>query len=147
MLELLQRIYLHGRLDFAYYIASKIIEHDDTDPLAKCLAGYTFLKTWKKSKLQKIFKDIKTDDVKYISDFNILLGEYMRRIGKISDSESCFRKSLDIGLPVFAEGLAMIYNNIRRYDIYEDKNSDFVKEISCSRIKGLLWSAWVPENN
>jgi hypothetical protein len=142
-LDLAQRFYLSGRLDYAYETAQQLLYAKWIDPLAGCLGCYLMLSLGKVGDLDVAANNM----VKYYGDLcdsHILKAEFEASKGNTEVARGSIVKALDLGVPVFAEGLTRVYAALQKYELQGHKRARLLSEIATKRVRGLLWTAWTP---
>ena len=150
-MELLQHFYMNGRLDHARDNAREMLGEmraaKREDPLFGCLSGYVALKSGE-PKIMDALSTNKGESYNLLPDSNVLQAEYYIRYGsKLGLKEDDVRRiakeeystALDNGLPIFADGIALLWQAVRRYEIRHDRAG--LKDAFENRVRGLLWSA------
>lgn len=138
-LELLQRFYVSGRLDHAYQNAIDMLHAKWEDPVAGCVGGYLMLRLGKPDELD-VASDNMTRYYDQLCDSHILRGEFYAHQGINAQAKEHFAKAIDIGIPIFADGLALLSKALRKYKI-NHKQVSFLQDVLDNRVRGLLWSA------
>ncbi len=80
-----------------------------------------------------------------LSDSFVLLAESARAQKDTDRSFDAFNKALDRGIPIFADGLARLNNGIERFSS-SDRRTLLIRRVFAKRVRGLLWSAWTPQD-
>ena len=139
-LELMQRFYLSGRFNNAYELAKDPLNAEVVDPLVCCLGGHLAIKlneveglSIAATKMNRFYSQM--------SDGFVLMGEYETLMGRTNRAAEAFREALEHKLPIFADGLARLYDGVQRYNI-DHPSVNLLTRIFDNRIRGLLWSAW-----
>ena len=140
-LEMFQRFYLSGQLDHAVQNVNQILERQWKDPIARCLAGYLLLRRGEARSLA--FLDQMETDLynAELSDNHVLIAEYAIYQGEDSRAITALHRALNLGLPIFADGLMWLLEGIQRYDIRHPLVRP-ITNLTSTRTRGLLWSAW-----
>jgi|GEM_PF-387664 len=144
-LELLQRFYMADQLNELHALrnAVELLHAKWLDPLAGCLGGYTMLKLGQGRELSEAVKNML---MKYegLSDSHVLAAEYYlspREAGSNEKAEKSLRRALDIGLPVFSDGLVRLASGIERFNILHPR-AHLVRAALNKRVPQHLWTAW-----
>jgi hypothetical protein len=140
-LELIQRFYLSGRLDYAYETAKDLLYGKWEEPIAGCLGGYLLLKQGKGAELAEPASNM-TIFYDQLSDGYVLQGEAAESLGRPGAER--FHAALDHGFPIFSDGLVRLNQAVERYHIDHPRVA-LLRDIMGDRAPGMLWSAWVPE--
>ncbi len=140
-LELVQRFYLNGRLDYAYETAKDLLQGKWEEPIAGCLGGYLLLKQGKGTELASPASNM-TIFYPELSDGYVLQGEAAESLAQPGAER--FSAALDHGFPIFSDGLVRLNEAVQRYQIDHPRVA-LLRDIMGDRAPGMLWSAWVPE--
>ena len=141
-LELIQRFYLNGRLDYAYETAQDLLQGKWEEPIAGCLGGYLLLKQGKGAELAGPASNMVVF-YPQLSDGYVLQGEAAESSAQAGRER--FVAALDHGFPIFGDGLVRLSQAVGRYNI-EHPRVPLLRDIMGDRAPGMLWSAWVPEH-
>ena len=57
-----------------------------------------------------------------------------------------YRNALEIGVPIFAEGLATLYYAMKEYGLTDTPYAQQVKSAFEQRLRITPWSCWVPSD-
>jgi hypothetical protein len=142
-LELAQRFYLSGRLDYAFETGVKLLYDKWADPLAGCLGSYLLLRRGEPGELS-IAANNMVSFYGDLCDSHILKGEYEAYLGNEGVAKSAFKRALDLGVPVFAEGLTRLGAAIQKYQFQDHPNAEWISKVDSKRVRGYLWTAWRP---
>src|SRR5205823_4896495 len=140
-LELVQRFYLKGRLDYAYETAKDLLQGKWEEPIAGCLGGYILLRQGKGRELGGPASNM-TIFYPQLSDGFVLQGAAAESTGH--GTAEPFVAALNCGFPIFADGLLRLNQAVQRYHI-EHPLVALLTQIVKNRAPGMLWSAWLPE--
>jgi hypothetical protein len=150
MVELLQRFYLNGRMDFAYYISEKIIKYYEKnsnffliDPITVPLLFYIWLKVDGNAKDLYNLISKYVQEYQEISDGHVILGQFYHIMGNRTLAKEAFEKALSKGLPIISESIKLLSDAISEYAIVHS-HSEILNEAYERRIRGMLWSGWTP---
>ncbi|HEX7312949.1 MAG TPA: caspase family protein [Pyrinomonadaceae bacterium] len=144
-LELLQRFYLADRVHEPHALrnAVELLHAKWIDPLAGCLGGYMMLKLGQDNELEVAVNNMRRQYGE-LPDSHVLAAEFQLSLGT-ANGEALARRSyataLDLGLPVFVEGLLRLASGIERLGINHPR-ADEVRRVFTSRARNLLWTAW-----
>jgi hypothetical protein len=146
-LELIQRFYLSGRLDYAYGNYAEKLEDllyvKWEDPIAGCLGCYLLLRLGKVDELGTATNNL-AHHFGELRDSHLLRAEYDHACANALGARTQLLAALDQGLPVFAEGLPLLLRSASREGLVHPRRR-FLEHVYRRRVRGLLWSAWVPE--
>ncbi len=147
-LELLQRFYLADRVNERHALrnAIELLHGKWIDPLAGCLGGYTMLKLGQGHQLGEAVANMKRL-YNELPDTHILAAEYQLSLETedgVARARSSYVTALELGLPVFAEGLLRLASNIERFAISHPRVVDALR-VFRSRARHLLWTAWTAQ--
>lgn len=147
-LELLQRFYLADRMHESHALrnAIELLHAKWIDPLAGCLGGYMMLKLGLGLELEEAVNNMKR---RYgvLPDSHVLTAEFhlsLGRAGGETEARRSYAAALDLGLPVFAEGLLRLASGIERLGINHPR-AEVVSRVFASRARNLLWTAWTTQ--
>jgi hypothetical protein len=147
-LELLQRFYIADRVDgrHAYRNAHELLYAKWIDPLAGCLGGYTMLKLGQAVELNVAVSNMKAyyDE---LPDTHVLAAEYnlsLETKNGEAEARRAYKAALDLGLPVFAEGLLRVASGIKRFSISHPRAAE-VEQVFKNRARNLLWTVWTAQ--
>jgi hypothetical protein len=143
--ELLQRLVLDGRLDAGEELASGLLARQLANPLAGCLAAYLYLRVGRVDELGGTAKNL-TTRFPELSDAHVIKGEYEAAAGRKAEAKKAFAQAIDVGVPIFGEGLTKLLEGLRAYKI-EHERTDLVRHIFERHASGSMWSVWVPERS
>jgi hypothetical protein len=141
--ELLERIMLGGRLDAGYEIARELLDGDVLDPLAGCLAGYLYLRLGRTAELEQTVEKLMTVSGD-LSDVHVIRGEYEAGAGRAVEAKAAFARAIEVGAPIFGEGLTRLLGGMRTYQI-EHPYARLVSHIFEHHMSGSMWSVWQPD--
>lgn len=147
-LELLQRFYIADRVDgrHAYRNAHELLYAKWIDPLAGCLGGYTMLKLGQGVELNVAVSNMKAY-YNELPDTHVLAAEYHLSLetkkGEAEARRAC-KAALDLGVPVFAEGLLRLASSIKRFAISHPRAAE-VERVFKNRARNLLWTVWTAQ--
>lgn len=142
-LELAQRFCLSGRLDYALETGVKLLYDKWADPLAGCLGGYLLLRLGKPEELEIAANNM----VRFygsLSDSHVLRGEYEASLGNEGRAKGAFEMALNLGVPIFAEGLTRLGAAVQKYQLQHHPNAKWLTKVDSRRVRGYLWTAWRP---
>jgi Caspase domain len=144
-IELLERVLLDGRLDAGHEVAQGLLARQLANPLAGCLAGYFYLRAGRANELESAAKNL-TTRFPGLSDVHVIKGEFEAAAGHPAEAKAAFATAVEIGLPIFGEGLTRLLEGVRTYEI-EHPRVKLVRLIFERHMSGSMWSAWVPEES
>jgi hypothetical protein len=142
-LELAQRFYLSGRLDYALETGVKLLFDKWADPLAGCLGGYLLLRLGKPHELSVATKNM-VAFYGELCDSHVLKGEYEAHLGNEEVASMAYKRALDLGVPVFADGLTRLAAVVQKYQFQDHPNAQWISKVDSKRVRGYLWTAWRP---
>ena len=121
-LELFQRLYSHGYLEHAFQYLNPALGGHWNDPITGCLAGYLFLQQEDLGQGERQYVDFFFQNVVYrysneMSDVHVLMAEYATRQGNHEVARIALARALDVGLPIFADGMTRLLAGLSRYTI------------------------------
>jgi hypothetical protein len=140
--DLLQRYYVGDYLLQSEQTADKLLSAKWGEPVAGCLGGYLMLRLGKPYDLGLAASNM----VGYfdgLADSHVLDAECKAAFGHYEESMKAWGRALDRGIPICAEGLARLYQAVRRHGI-QHANTALLARVAQNRVPGLLWSAWPP---
>jgi Caspase domain len=143
--ELLERVMIDGLLDAGHEIADGLLARQVANPLAGCLAGYFYLRAGRAGELEATVKNL-TTRFPGLSDVHIIQGEVEASSGRPAEAKAAFAKAIEVGVPIFGEGLTRLLEGLRTYEI-EHPLAELVRHIFERHMSGSMWSAWVPEES
>ena len=143
--ELLERVMLDGRLDAGHEIAQGLLARQVANPLAGCLAGYFYLRAGRANELEAPTKNL-TTRFPGLSDVHVIKGEFEAAAGRDAEAKAAFAEAIEVGVPIFGEGLTKLLEGLRTYEI-EHPLAKLVRHIFERHMSGSMWSAWVPEES
>lgn len=143
-LDLMQRFYLSGRLDYAYECAKNLVESEVNEPTALCLSGYLMLKLgrWYEA---GVIADQVVRSFSELSDGYVLMSEWEASRGNQNAASDACEAALERGFPIFASGLNYLFYRARNYRIEHTRRS-LLENMFKHRLRAQMWSAWTPEN-
>jgi hypothetical protein len=141
--ELLERIMLDGRLDSGFDLAQEVFDREIDDPLAGALACYLFLRVGRVAELGEAVERL-TSAYGQLSDLHVIQGEYEAASGRPDTAKAAFAKAIDVGVPIFGEGLTRLLEGLRAYEI-KHPLADLVDYIFKKHMSGSMWSVCLPE--
>lgn len=141
--ELLERIVLEGRLDAGYELAHQLLARELNNPLAGCLSAYLYLRLGRTGELEETVKNL-TTRFPGLSDVHVILGEFEAAAGRTAEAKAAFGKAIEVGVPIFGEGLTRLLEGLRTYEI-ENPLAGLVSHIFENHMSGSMWSVWQPE--
>jgi hypothetical protein len=141
--ELLERIMLEGRLDAGYELAQQLLARELNNPLAGCLSAYLYLRLGRTGELEETVKNL-TTRFPGLSDVHVILGEFEAAAGRTAEAKAAFGKAIEVGVPIFGEGLTRLLEGLRTYEI-EHPLARLVSHIFENHMSGSMWSVWQPE--
>jgi hypothetical protein len=142
-LELMQRVLLSGSLEGANEAALELLRAKHVDPLAGCLGAYLFLRQGRGSDLQKAVRNL-LRLYPELSDTHVLAGEFAAARRKHADAKKAFAKAIEMGVPLFGEGLTRLLEGMRRYELVHPR-AKIVDKVFKRHLSGSMWSVWRPE--
>jgi hypothetical protein len=75
-----------------------------------------------------------------LPDSHLLSAELLASTGKHDDTIDAYNRALELGVPIFSDGLTLFSGAITRHKLTH-RRSSLLKSIIDTRLKGLLWSA------
>jgi Caspase domain len=142
-LELMQRVLLSGSLEGANEAALELLHAKQVDPLAGCLGAYLFLRQGRGKDLEKAVRNL-LRLYPELSDTHVLAGEFEAARRKHAAAKKSFARAIDVGVPLFGEGLTRLLEGMRTYEL-EHPRADIVKKVFERHLSGSMWSVWRPE--
>lgn len=143
-LELLERIMLDGRLDSGVDLARDVLNREIDDPLAGALACYLLLRVGRVDELEEALERL-TSAYGELSDLHVIRGEYEAAAKKPEAAKAAFAKAIEVGVPIFGEGLTRLLGGLRAYEIEHPTGRRLVEYIFAHHMSGSMWSACRPE--
>jgi hypothetical protein len=143
--ELLERVMLDGRLDAGHEVAQGLLARQLANPLAGCLAAYFYLRAGRATELEATVKNLATR-FPGLSDVHVITGEFEAAAGQPAEAKAAFATAIEVGVPIFGEGLTRLLEGLRTYGI-EHPRAELVRLIFERHMSGSMWSAWVPEES
>jgi caspase domain-containing protein len=140
--ELLERIMLDGRLDSGGDLAQEVFDREIDDPLAGALACYLFLRVGRVAELGEAVERL-TSAYGELSDLHVIRGEYEAASGRPEAAKAAFTKAIEVGVPIFGEGLTRLLEGLRAYEI-EHPVKTLVKFVFDEHMSGSMWSVCRP---
>jgi hypothetical protein len=141
--ELLQRYYLSERINdsHAYENAVELLDAKWLDPFAGCLGGYIMLRLNKPDRLSIAAHNM-INLYGELSDSHILMADYIKS-QSASDAEikQAYTTAINLGIPVFAEGLEKLKRAVDDYGI-NHPNASLVNKVFENRAFGTIWNIW-----
>lgn len=141
--ELLERILLDGRLDAGYELAHQLLARELNNPLAGCLGAYLYLRLGRTAELEETVKNL-TTRFPGLSDVHVIHGEFEAAAGGAAEAKAAFAQAIEVGVPIFGEGLTRLLEGLRTYEI-EHPLARLVSHIFEHHMSGSMWSVWLPE--
>ena len=141
--ELLERLVLDGRLDAAYEFARPLLADELDDPLVACLSGYVYLRLGRASELDGPVATM-ADRFPGLSDVHVIRGEYEAAAGRADAAKAAFTQAIEVGVPIFGEGLTRLLEGMRAYEIGHPRGR-LVQQIFANHMSGSMWSVWQPD--
>jgi hypothetical protein len=145
--ELMQRFYISQRFGRGYDLLDSSVPIQGIDPLGECMTGYLSLQVGETARLGAIADEI-TGSFPRLSDGYVLRAEYEASRRNHDAAKASFRLALERGLPVFGYGLIRLHGAIRKYGIKDPATKPartLLDRVYQHRATGLIWSAWIPE--
>ncbi|MBL8151988.1 MAG: hypothetical protein JNN15_18865, partial [Blastocatellia bacterium] len=139
-LEVLQRASLNNTKRHTEKNVRELVE--EKSPIALCLNAYLLLYL-KKTEDVKPIVDSLIKALPALPDSHVLHAEYLQRTKKEKEAKQAYLRALDFGLPVFLEGLEMLYFYVKKTKL-EHRQVDFLKRVYDRRVKNALWTIWEP---
>jgi Caspase domain len=140
-IELLERIMLDGRLDAGYELAHQLLARELDNPLAGCLSAYLYLRLGRTAELEDTVKNL-TTRFPGLSDVHVIRGEFEAAAGRSDEAKAAFAQAIEVGVPIFGEGLTRLLEAMRTYEI-EHPLARLVAHIFERHMSGSLWSVWL----
>jgi len=147
-LDILQQFYTSDILDYFYEDVKYLAYQKWHDPMAGCVAGYLMFKNLakrEKSDLVEIARNM-TEHFSEISDSFVLNGKIKVILDQETEAVISYREALEIGVPIFAEGLATLYHAMKEYDLNDAPYAQQVKSAFEQRLRVTPWSCWTPSD-
>jgi hypothetical protein len=142
-LELMQRVLLSGSLEGANEAALELLRAKQVDPLAGCLGAYLFLRQNRARDLQRAVRNL-LRLYPELSDTHVLAGEFAAARRKHAEAKKAFAKAIEVGVPLFGEGLTRLLEGMRKYEL-EHPRAKIVDTVFKRHLSGSMWSVWRPE--
>ncbi len=143
-LELMQRVLLGGSLEAGNEAALELLDAKNVDPLAGCLGAYLFLRQGRARDLRKAVGNL-LRFYPELSDSHVLKGEVEAAAGRHRAAKQAFAKAIDVGIPLFGEGLTRLLEGLRKYEL-DVPRARLVEKVFKRHVSGSMWSVWRPEN-
>jgi hypothetical protein len=143
-LELMQRVLLGGSLEAGNEAALELLDAKNVDPLAGCLGAYLFLRQGRARDLRKAVGNL-LRFYPELSDSHVLKGEVEAAAGRHRAAKQAFATAIDVGIPLFGEGLTRLLEGLRKYEL-DDPRARLVEKVFKRHVSGSMWSVWRPEN-
>jgi tetratricopeptide (TPR) repeat protein len=137
LLDLTQRYMLRGRYDYPLNPADLVSEQPD-DPMGALLAAYLWQRRGERDRALSFVTRLIERDPDW-SDLHAIHGEILGR-GDESAALDAYKRALDSGIPIFAGGLARLWQAVTRLDL-QHPNRSVLAQIVANRVPGLLWTA------
>jgi hypothetical protein len=106
-IEYMQRTFAHGRVSPLEPDVQLLVDDKWVDPIAGCLGGYLAIRMRMTERL-----DVATSNlVRYfgvLPDAHVLRGMVLRTMGRHEDAADEFREAIQIGIPIFREGVTFL---------------------------------------
>ncbi len=137
-IEYMQRAIAHGRLSPLKPDIDLLLNNKWTDPIAGCLGAYLALRLGMTNELEIATVNL----VSYFSelpDSHVLRGMYLLKMGFLKEAEYRFSKAVDIGLPIFLEGITLLRDLDKSLDMTQKFKTRIV-EMSAGLVSGQPWS-------
>ena len=77
---------------------------------------------------------------------HVIKGEFEAAAGRDAEAKAAFAEAIEVGVPIFGEGLTKLLEGLRTYEI-EHSLAKLVRHIFERHMSGSMWSAWVPEES
>jgi hypothetical protein len=142
-LELMQRVLLSGSLEGANETALELLRAKQVDPLAGCLGAYIFLRQGRAKDLERAVGNL-LRLYPELSDTHVLAGEFAAARRKHADAKKAFAKAIEVGVPLFGEGLTRLLEGMRKYELHHPR-AKIVAKVFERHLSGSMWSVWRPE--
>jgi Caspase domain len=142
-LELMQRLLLGGSLEAGNDLALELLQAKNVDPLAACLSAYIFLRQGRVDELRTAIGNL-LRAYPEMSDGLVLKGELEAAAGRHADAKRAFAKAIEVGIPLFGEGLTRLLEGLRTYKL-EHPRANLVETVFKRHVSGSMWSVWRPE--
>jgi uncharacterized caspase-like protein len=142
-LELMQRVLLSGSLEGGNEAARDLLYAKRVDPLAGCLGAYFFLRQGRAHNLETAVGNL-LGFYPELSDTHVLRGEFEASVGNHKVAEEAFAQAIDVGIPLFGEGLTRLLEGLRRYKL-EHSRAKLVEHVFERHLSGSMWSVWRPK--
>jgi hypothetical protein len=143
-LELMQRCFMSGQLDYALMNARELLHAEWEEPIAAALSGYLMLRSGDGAEFLAMAGDLMTR-FGLLSDSHVLVASAVASTGGDDRRvEREFRAALDQGLPIIGDGLGLLAEGVDRYGI-EHPRVPLLSAVFRRYVPGALWSAWRPQ--
>jgi hypothetical protein len=139
----MQRVLLSGSLEGANETALELLRAKQVDPLAGCLGAYIFLRQGRAKDLERAVGNL-LRLYPELSDTHVLAGEFAAARRKHADAKKAFAKAIEVGVPLFGEGLTRLLEGMRKYELHHPR-AKIVDKVFKRHLSGSMWSVWRPE--
>jgi len=140
--EQAQRLVLAGRLAAIEPVARQLPDKAEDDPLAACLAGYSLLRLGHAADAGKV-ADAVIAVAPTIADGYVLRAEAAAAAGNDAQSRQAFTDAINIGVPLFGEGLTRLVEGLRASNFLHPRAA-IVRHVFQRHLRGTMWSVFVP---
>ncbi len=142
-LELMQRVLLSGSLEGGNEAARDLLYAKRLDPLAGCLGAYLFLRQGRAKELKTAVGNL-LRFYPELSDTYVLQGEFEAAARRHKAAKEAFAKAIDVGIPLFGEGLTRLLEGLRKYELKHPR-AKLVERVFERHLSGSMFSVWRPE--
>lgn len=127
-IEYMQRSYMQGRVSPLRPDVDLLLYDKWVDPIAGCLGSYLALRMNMIDGLDTATANL----IKYfgeLPDAHVLRGTFLSRVGKRVEARREFQKSLNMGLPVFNEGVILLAGLASYLELKQDVKDRLEKQV------------------
>lgn len=143
-LELMQRCFMSGQLDYALLNARELLHAEWEEPIAVALSGYLMLRSGDGAEFLAVAGEL-MNRFDVLSDSHVLVASAVASTGGDDRRvEREFRAALDKGLPIIGDGLGLLAEGVDRYGI-EHPRVPLLSAVFRRHVPDVLWSAWRPQ--
>jgi hypothetical protein len=137
-IEIMQRLAAAGRITPALPDIDALLYDKWRDPMAGCLGAYLLIRLGRTGELEVPARNL-TQYFGGLPDSHVLRGAWLD-IQEAGAARAAYLDALDAGLPVFRDGLMLLMDAVRRFDIAHERVpllDDLLRHVPA----GTLWSA------